>query len=132
MRQSQMVLLLVGGSLLLFGGKVNRVPGPTPDPTPGEASCVYLIHESADGSQVLTDLKADATWKQAIEAKGVRWMIADDDAAEAGLPNVVAIARRQGLPAIVWVDKNGVGKSRPCPLNAADMLVLMREIGAAE
>ena len=128
-QQIPLLLVVVGAMLLLFG---DRIDIPTPEPAPGEVAAVYLIHESADGTQSLTDLKADSAWKQAIEAKGAAWLIADDDAAEAGLPHVVAIAREQGLPAVVWVDSNGLGQSKPCPVNTADMLVLLREIGAAE
>jgi hypothetical protein len=125
------ILFVAGALLLLFGDKIE-IPNPIPDPTPSEVVCVYLIHESNDGTQALTDLKADSEWKDAIEASGAKWLIVDDDAAEDALPNVVAIARKQGLPALVWVDANGLGQSKPCPVNSADMLVLLREIGAAE
>jgi hypothetical protein len=106
--------------------------GPIPDPQPSNVVAVYLIHESADGTPPLTTLKATLAWKEALDANNVRWLIADDDAAEKSLPNVVAIARKQGLPAVVWVDSAGLGASKPCPVTPAEMLALLREIGAAK
>lgn len=114
------------------------IPGPTPPtpepptPQPSKVAAVYLIHESADGTQEMTAVKADAAWKAALDAAGVRWLIADDDAADKSLPNVVAMARKQGLPAVVWVDSAGLGASNACPQTPADMLALLREIGAAK
>ena len=107
-------------------------PTPTPDPQPSNVVAVYLIHESADGTPPLTVLKADLAWKEALDANNVRWLIADDDAAEKSLPNVVALARKQGLPAVVWGGANGLGASKPCPATPAEMLALLREIGAVK
>lgn len=107
-------------------------PTPTPTPQPSKVAAVYLIHESADGTQAMTEVKADSAWKAALDSAGVRWLVADDDAAEESLPNVVAMARKQGLPAVVWVDAAGLGAAKPCPQSPADMLALLREIGAAK
>lgn len=107
-------------------------PTPTPEPQPTKVAAVYLIHESADGTQDMTEVKADTAWKAALDAAGVRWLVADDDAAEKSLPNVAAMARKQGLPAVVWVDSAGLGASKPCPQTPADMLALLREIGAVK
>jgi len=107
-------------------------PTPTPTPQPSTVAAVYLIHESADGTPALTVLKADLAWKEALDANSVRWLIADDDAAEKSLPNVAAMARKQGLPAVVWVSANGLGASKPCPATSADMLALLREIGVVK
>lgn len=112
----------------------NPTPNPQPDPQPqpSKVVAVYLIHESGDGDQAMTEVKADTDWKAAVDAAGVRWLVADDDAAEKSLPNVVAMARKQGLPAVVWVDAAGLGASKPCPQTPAAMLALLREIGAAK
>jgi hypothetical protein len=93
---------------------------------------VYLIHESADGNPAMTTLKADLAWKAALDGNSVGWLIADDDVAERSLPNVVALARKQGLPAVVWVDANGLGAAKACPQTSAEMLNLLREIGAVK
>lgn len=107
-------------------------PNPTPDPQPSKVAAVYLIHESGDGTQAMTDVLGDTAWKTALDAAGVRWLVVDDDAAEKSLPNVVAVARKQGLPAVVWVDVAGLGASKACPQTPAEMLALLREIGAAK
>lgn len=131
------IMLLLGGALLVVSPMIpaswyQSTPTPIPQPQPSAVAAVYLIHESADGTPAMTALKADLGWKSALDANSVRWLIADDDAAEKSLPNAVAMARKQGLPAVVWVDASGLGSAKACPQTPAEMLALLREIGAAK
>jgi hypothetical protein len=136
-RKIALLLLLLGGAMLVASPAIpsawyQSAPVPIPTPQPSAVAAVYLIHESADGNPAMTTLKADLSWKAALDDNSVRWLIADDDAAEKSLPNVVAMARKQGLPAAVWVDVNGLGAAKACPSTAAEMLALLKEIGAAK
>ncbi|MDE2440736.1 MAG: hypothetical protein KGP14_06905 [Betaproteobacteria bacterium] len=131
------LLLLTGGALLVASPAIQipwpwQAPAPIPTPQPSAVAAVYLIHESADGNPAMTAIKADLAWKAALDSNSIRWLIADDDAAEKSLPNVVALARKHGLPAVVWVDAAGLGAAKACPQTPAEMLALLREIGAAK
>lgn len=99
-------------------------PGPTPKPTPdpqplpvpdAKVTAVYYVHESADSDPKTAAVRDAKAWKDSLDGKAIRWLVSDDEALVAKLPNVTAKARTQGLPAVViqFADGTAVAKAAP-------------------
>ena len=105
-------------------------PDPKPDPTPVKVAFVYLLHESKDSTPAFNAVMGDQAWKKALEANGVKWVASDVDAAGKSLPNAVDIAKKAGLPALVWLDSAGLAKAEKCPATPAEVMAKLKTIGA--
>lgn len=111
--------------LLVLGGCVDPNP---PPPPPEPVAYLFLIHESGDATPETADVVNSKDWKDAADAKKIRWIVVDDDNAETLLPEIVKAARTQGLPAIVWTDDaQNVIEAEPMPTTPELMLKLVRD-----
>jgi hypothetical protein len=110
----------------------NPAPTPTPTPTPAKVAFVYLLHESKDSTPAFNAIVGDEAWKKALEANGVKWATADVDSAGKSLPNAVDIAKKAGLPALVWLDAAGLAKAEKCPQTPAEVMAKLKAIGAVK
>lgn len=111
----------------------NPQPNPQPNPTPTpKAAYLYLIHETADATPQFNLVQMDTKWKERATSLKIRWVIVDDDNAEKTLPNSVALARKKGLPAVVWLDGQGLATAESCPKTPADMLALVEKLGGSK
>ena len=106
-------------------------PPPPPPPTP-KAAYLYLIHETADATPQFNLVQMDTKWKERATSLKIRWIIVDDDNAEKTLPHSVALARKKGLPAVVWIDQQGLAAAESCPKTPAEMLALVEKLGGAK
>jgi hypothetical protein len=105
-------------------------PGPQPNPQPlpvpdAKVTAVYLVHESGDSDPKTAAVRDAKAWKDALDGKAIRWLVSDDDALVAKLPNVTAKARTNGLPAVVvmYADGTAVAKDAPGTPEAMKALV---------
>jgi len=104
-------------------------PQPGPDPQPLTADRLYLIHETADDTPALAEVRAATTWKTRAEKLGMKWLMSDDDVARRLLPEVVAAAEKRGLPAVVFCQQEKVVGTAAVPATAAAMVSLVESYG---
>lgn len=115
----------------------QQVPGPTPPPTPpdpptptpNKIACIYLVHESGDGTPEFTAVRSADGWKKEAEKLGIRWLIVDKDTAKGKIPEVVRLAVAKGLPAIVLLDSQKLPTAEPCPKTPDAMLARVKQAG---
>lgn len=110
----------------------NPNPNPQPDPQPNpvvKPAAIYLVYESGDSSPGQAAVRADKAWKDYLTARGVRWMVFDDEDGENYFPQTVAQARKQGLPAVAIVYDTGPPTVVAAPTTPAAMKALCEKYG---
>lgn len=101
----------------------NPQPEPKPDPKPTpKLAFLYLIHESKDSTPTQALVRDDKSWRDACEARGIRWLVMDVDEAVKKFPIAAAKAKATGLPCIVWLDSQGVAESATQPKTADELI----------
>jgi hypothetical protein len=100
-----------------------------PVPNPKKASLLYLILETGDLTPQVASVKDAKAWRDAADAAGIRWTVADDEAGSKVWPNVVAKARAAKLPCVVFVDPGGVPTTGPLPATVDAMIALVKKYG---
>jgi hypothetical protein len=114
------------------GVQPNPSPNPTPVPpvpTPKKAALMYLILETGDLTPQVAAVKDAKAWRDAADAAGIRWTVADDEAGSKVWPNVVAKARAAKLPCVVFVDPGGIPTTEPLPATVEAMVSLVKKYG---
>jgi hypothetical protein len=91
---------------IVVGGENNIVDPPEPPPVE-KAVAMYVIVETSTIDPTLKLVRDARSWRKLADQMGIRWTVADPDAASRAWPNVVKIAQKTGLPAVVWVGADG-------------------------
>jgi hypothetical protein len=104
-------------------------PPVPPTPTPKKAALLYLILETGDLTPQVAAVKDAKAWRDAADAAGVRWTVADDETGAKVWPNVVKKAREATLPCVVFVDPGGVPTTEPLPATVDAMTALVKKYG---
>lgn len=119
------VLLILLSLGLLYG------PGLIPGLAPKKIKAVYWLHETADPSVEApqSEVRDSPVWRAAADAAGITWKCLDDDAAEPLLPEVVAAARRTGLPQLAFVDVDGMVYLEKPPDTIEGVVALIHRYG---
>jgi hypothetical protein len=114
------------------------VPPPPPPPPPppiDKAVAMYVIVETGPPNPptpAMVRVRDAKAWRDAADAAKIRWSSADPDAAEEQWPNIVARARAAGLPAVVFLDANGVVSIEPLPATVEAMVALVKAKGGVQ
>lgn len=134
------VYYVEGDDVGMLDYAITRNSGPTPPnppnppdppnpPTPSTVSYIYVIRESADLTPAVAAVELDKVWKDACDARGIRWAIFDPDEGKKRLPTVTAKAIAAGLPAVAVLDKNNAATIEPLPKTPIGMMDLLRKYG---
>ncbi|MBN2024958.1 MAG: hypothetical protein JW809_19430 [Pirellulales bacterium] len=113
-------------------GDPNPVPPPPPPPPIDKAVAMYVIVETETVTPEEAQVRDAKAWRDAADAAKIRWAVADPDAASKTWPNVVAQAKTKGLPAIVFVDANGLASVEPLPATTEALVALVKAKGGVQ
>jgi hypothetical protein len=118
--------LIVGGLLILFGGKIQFPDWlPTPVPTPvvlDEGAWIIVVEETAQRSPEVAKVFAAADFWDGLKARGLNWRAYDDDAPEAAK----YVEKVKDRPGVLITDKAGKvvrAGPLPTPIEKLDSLV---------
>lgn len=106
----------------------NPQPQPQPNPSPNKAAYLYVVAESKDLTPATAKVKDAKAWRDACDKAGVRWAVFDPDAVSSALPNVVAQAKKCGLPAVVVLDQQGLPRTEKLPATPEAMVELVGRV----
>jgi hypothetical protein len=100
---------------------------PPPPPPPGKVSGVLILEEQAERTTAQGKIMDDPTWREAAKAKGLTWLILDDDnpAPEAAAARTATAESKLEVPVVCLIDGDGaVIEVRPLP----ESVEAMREL----
>jgi hypothetical protein len=112
-------------------------PQPNPTPVPNKVAYLYLILDTdavypADKASAIEKIKNDKAWKDACDARGIRWQIFSAMEGKEHFPNATAEAVKKGLPAVVMFDKAGVPSVEAMPDPPNGMMALLKKYGGIQ
>jgi hypothetical protein len=92
---------------------------------------MYLIYESADLTPATARVRDGLAWKKTADSLGIKWLCFDQDQGVKKFPQATARAKAAGLPAVVFLDAQGVPDVVKIPSTAEAMETLVKTKGGA-
>ena len=108
------------------------LPPPPPPPPPVKPVAVYYIHESGDLAPKEASVRDGLAWKKAADSLGIRWLCFDKDSGAKKFPDATKRATAAGLPAVVFIDAQGMPDVTKAPTTAAEMETLVKQKAGAK
>ena len=87
------------------------------------AAYMLVIFDSQTSTPHEAEVRDAIQWRQAADAGGITWDVVDHREARKMWPRATLAAEKAGLPAVVWITRQGHGTAEKQPATIAGMVV---------